>query len=65
MIKSSHLSQDIELEEEGSNQLITEVNNVMRIFKSVLPNKILIILRTLAGLKLTVSADVESVFTAG
>ena len=64
MIKSSHLSQDIELEEEGSNQLITEVNNVMRIFKSVLPNKILIILRTLAGLKLTVSADVESVFTA-
>ena len=65
MIKSSHLSQDIELEEEGSNQLITEVNNVMRIFKSVLPNKIVIILRTLAGLKLTVSADVESVFTAG
>ena len=65
MIKYSHLSQDIELEEEGSNQLITEVNNVMRIFKSVLPNKILIILRTLAGLKLTVSADVESVFTAG
>ena len=58
MLKSSHLSQDIEPEEDGIIQLITKVDNM---WCEYLDQSWLY--WELVELKLTVSADVESVFT--